>query len=527
MKTKCKILGKEYDVYYLFLFCYILVIGFAVRLVGFGGHPAGLNQDEASIGYETYALLKAGIDRNGCSFPVHFIAWGSGQNALYAYFSMPFVAIMGLNVVSVRMVNLIFSLLSILAVHSVFRRHYDEKMALIAMALTAISPWNIMLSRWSLESNLFPSMLILSLWAISKSLTNRRFLYLAAVLLALSMYAYGAAYLVVPVMLLELGITYVITYARNRSLSEELTVREQFPVRSMIGPVIVFLVVALPMFLFMYINVFDHETIQLGPITIPHTYGGRLETSSGATLKSAIRNFFGLCVMQNDNLSWNGFQFYGCDYVISLPFTVIGILCAVRSHKPMDVILLIMLSSALLLFAYYEAPNINRVNAVYFPLLLLAAIGIHALSSDRRYVIGIFAAYAICFCGFMGRYFGREYKDQIGRTFFESYGEAITYADSIHEEERIIVTAEVNMPYIFALFYTRNDPHEFIDTVEYANPGGQFQYVKSYGDFVFDHELLTSGEKGIYIIANDDLETMRQYTSEIQEYRYYSVAVVR
>ena len=239
MKSKFTLMGKEFDTYQVFLFFYILIIGIAVRVAGFPGHPAGLNQDEASIGYDTYALLKAGIDRNGCSFPVHFIAWGSGQNALYAYLSMPFVAIMGLNVVSVRMVNQVFSILSMLAVYSIFRKHYDQKLALIALTLTAISPWNIMLSRWSLESNLFPSMLILSMWAISKSLEKRGFLYLSAVLLALSMYAYGAAYLVVPVMLMALGIAYVITFVRNKKLSEQLSVREQLPIRSMIGPVIV------------------------------------------------------------------------------------------------------------------------------------------------------------------------------------------------------------------------------------------------------------------------------------------------
>ena len=60
------------------LFVLIILLAATVRLVLFGSHPAGLNQDEASIGYEAWSVLHYGIDRNGLSVPVHFIAWGSG-----------------------------------------------------------------------------------------------------------------------------------------------------------------------------------------------------------------------------------------------------------------------------------------------------------------------------------------------------------------------------------------------------------------------------------------------------------------
>ena len=69
----------------------LFAVGALVRLWYAGGIPPGLNQDEASVGYDAYAILHYGIDRNGASLPVHLIAWGSGQNALYAYFSMPFI----------------------------------------------------------------------------------------------------------------------------------------------------------------------------------------------------------------------------------------------------------------------------------------------------------------------------------------------------------------------------------------------------------------------------------------------------
>ena len=69
----------------------ILLLGILVRVVGIAGAPRGFNQDEASAGYDAFAIAKYGIDRNGIHNPVHLIAWGSGQNAAYSWLCMPFI----------------------------------------------------------------------------------------------------------------------------------------------------------------------------------------------------------------------------------------------------------------------------------------------------------------------------------------------------------------------------------------------------------------------------------------------------
>lgn len=509
----------------LFLVALVMIY---VRIVGFSTHPAGFNQDEASIGYDTYALMHYGIDRNGCTLPVHFLAWGSGQNALYAYFSMPFVALFGLSVFSVRLVNLIFSILSVLAIRAMVEKAYGYRAGMIAMALAAISPWNIMLSRWSLESNLFPSMFILCLWAITKSFEKNRFLWLAAFLLAITMYSYGAAYLVITLFCVFTAGLYAYAYKKNKPIADGKTVREQLPLKGMIVPVIIFIVCSVPIYLFMYVNVFNHDTIHIGLLTIPHTLGSRISTSSGTTLKGAIENIIKLCLMQTDGAERNAFNFYGCIYVISLPFTLLGCVSVLKNRKPLGLLIFISFICSMLLFAYYADPNVNRVNAVYFPMLLLAALGINELAFDRKAMAAIITAYAICFGGFVNRYFSEDYKNRVGNEFFQSFGEAIVQAEEVTPKETTIYcTARVNMPYIFTLFYSKEDPHVFVDTVEYSNPGAQFQYVNSYGRYIFSHDKLQSGEKGTYIIENGDLETMRGYTDEIYEFKNYSVAVIR
>ena len=47
----------------------IFLLGSLLRLIGLDVLPAGLNQDEASAGYDAYAILTHGMDRNGYPYP--------------------------------------------------------------------------------------------------------------------------------------------------------------------------------------------------------------------------------------------------------------------------------------------------------------------------------------------------------------------------------------------------------------------------------------------------------------------------
>lgn len=87
MQVKTAVMRGKWPKWLPFMLIFLLAA--VLRLWAFGTVPGGLNQDEASIGYDAWSILYYGIDRNGIRLPVHLIAWGSGQNALYAYLSMP------------------------------------------------------------------------------------------------------------------------------------------------------------------------------------------------------------------------------------------------------------------------------------------------------------------------------------------------------------------------------------------------------------------------------------------------------
>lgn len=506
---------KKYRVQLLFVF--IMISAAFVRLILFGSHPAGLNQDEASIGYEAWSVMNFGVDRNGASLPVHFIAWGSGQNVLYAYLSMPFIAIFGLNVFSVRIVNLIFSLVSVAVIYLLVSRFKGRRYGFYAMALAAASPWNIMLAHWGLESNLFPAMFLLSIWTLALSTEKKKLIYLSAFLFALTMYSYGSAYLVITIFAVAAYIFFI--------------VKKLVPIKSLLISAVVFIIFSFPIYLFMIVNVFNLDTIKLGAITIPHTFGERISAQGGVTFNKIVENIYNHLVLQSDGISRNALPIYGCIYVISLPFTIVGIVKStkklIKERKVFDFLLLDAFISSLLLFAYYNAPNINRVNSIYLPMIIYTAIGLGDLLKNRKQIISVLAAYAIMFSGFSAQYFGDVYKESIATEFYESFGEAVDKADFIANGNDIYVTANVNMPYIYVLFYEQPNPSDFYTTVNYTNPGAQFQQVASFKNYKFSHNYITSGAKGVYIIDNSDIPSINKYTNTIYSFKRYSVAVIR
>ena len=66
----------------------LLALGALLRLCALGALPYGLNQDEASIGYDAWTLLRYGIDRNGYRYPVYPITWAGAAVCFIILFAV-------------------------------------------------------------------------------------------------------------------------------------------------------------------------------------------------------------------------------------------------------------------------------------------------------------------------------------------------------------------------------------------------------------------------------------------------------
>lgn len=487
---------------YQFLFATIILLGTFARVWEFGSLPPGLSPDEASTGVDAYSLLHYGVDRNGESFPVHFIAWGGGQNALYAYLILPFVALGGLNVYTVRLPMLMSGLLTLPLVYWAAARLGGKKLGLLATFLLAISPWHIMLSRWGLESNILPFVFLLGFICLLKAIEDSRWLYPAGLFLALCLYAYGTAYAFIPIFL-ALAIPIFIFYKRVQPLHGLLSLA-------------FFFLAALPIGLFIGINFLDLHALHAGPITIPLLSGrSRYETVSTlfsgeffTSLAENLRILLGLLVNQSDKLPWNSLEPYGYFYRFTFPLAVIGAVLFIPrkgQERGQEKALLLAWLTAALSLGLLQQVNANRLNLVFIPLLICIAGCLLELSKRAKWALPpIITVLLVGFVLFNRDYHNAAYRQEVGNEFADGLLPALELAREKTDGE-ICVTADVNMPYIYALFGEPLDPREYNRSIEVRNPNGSFRDILALDRYAFGLKHCAQEPGSVYVLKGETL----------------------
>jgi 4-amino-4-deoxy-L-arabinose transferase-like glycosyltransferase len=85
----------------------LFILGTFFRLYRLSSYPP-LLWDEAALGYNSYSILKTGRDEFGQVLPLIFKSFGDYKPGLYIYLTLPFVKLLGLSVLSVRLPGVIF-----------------------------------------------------------------------------------------------------------------------------------------------------------------------------------------------------------------------------------------------------------------------------------------------------------------------------------------------------------------------------------------------------------------------------------
>lgn len=194
---------------YLPLFL-ILIIAGLLRLVALDKFPAGLNADEAAIGYNAWSLLQTGRDEHSVSWPLVFRSFDDYKPPVYFYLVLPFVKILGLNIWAVRLPSAILGVASVFLIFLLAGKLVPKNkyFPYLSAFLLAISPWHLQFSRGGWEVNAALFFILLGIWAFFKALERPKFIFLFVVALALSLYTYHSARLISPLLALSLVILY-------------------------------------------------------------------------------------------------------------------------------------------------------------------------------------------------------------------------------------------------------------------------------------------------------------------------------
>lgn len=423
-----QVLGQKKQWIFVLLFLGLLVI----RFFRFPAVPGGLNQDGAMGAVDAKALADYGTDRFGTFLPAHFEAWGYGQmSVMLSYLTVPFIKVLGLSKLAMRLPMLLASLLGMWGVYGIAEKNYDRNTARLALLLTVVNPWHFMQSRWALDCNLFPHMFVLGTCFLTDGVKKKRSLYLSMVFFALSMYCYGVSFYMIPFFLLT---ACGVLLCHKKATWKDAAVC-----------ILIYFGISWPIYGTMLINFMKWETVRLPFVTMPFFednirsadilfFSENIGQQILINLKALLRVVF----WQREDLLWNSIKEFGTMYQCTTPFIILGGILvfkrALSGSLSSDERVGAQLLCAFWVFGFLtgimiNSVNVNRINIIFYIHIIFAAVGIDDTVRKWRVfipVIGaVFLIHYACFCT---QYFTR-WAEEIDRAFYGDFVRALKYAE--------------------------------------------------------------------------------------------------
>ena len=475
------------------IFCIMFIIFSVILLYKIGVVPKGLHVDEAGMAFDALSLISNGTDRYQNQLPVYLVNFGGGQSALYAYLTSVLVGIFGFSIAIIRIPSVIITLISLIAIYKLIKENVGNVEALLISFIYIIIPFNIMKSRWALDAYLFAPMLVISIYWLLHAINKCKYRYfvIAGIFFGLTLYTYAISYIIIPIMLFIVLIYYL--YIKEINFKQILVF------------VIPLFLLALPLLLMVGYNSEIIPKINLPLFKIPDLWWYRGAEVSFSNISKNINEIFKI-IFVKDFLDYNAIEEFGTIYYISIPFVIFGIIFTIcdiinvlkRKEKSVDVIFIISFVVIFIVSLCLEEVNINKINAIYIPIVYFIAKGIWFLCNrfKKTYII-IILIYLIELIMFLNYYFG-EYADKKLYLFEENIIYATEFAEELNKEN-IYVEQSLNQTYIYTVLASETKTQDFVETYKLDEYYRVYEY--SNYKFYFPNEI---DKNGVYIIKYDE-----------------------
>lgn len=504
-KTIDDFINKHYK---KILLVFLLLI-FITRIYKFGEIPNFIGVDEAGAAYDAYCLSKYGVDRYLNSFPLYLINFGGGQSALYSYATIPFIKLIGTNIIAYRLPELLFFLMGIVVCYILANKMKDKKIALLYTFLIIICPWNIEASRQGLDCNLLAPMFMLDVLLLVTANKNWHYI-VAGLAIGVTLYTYCLAWILIPVFLL----IYIIYMLWVNRINFKQVILLGIPIA----------LLATPLIYLILLNKGYVTRTNFGIFTIPKLFFFRqgeisinnLLQYGGYSLKTIFTDSRGI-------------------YLVELPFLLIGIVVGIKEFIKsikekefsftgfMTVVFIILLICNLLVVV----GTLNRANILYLPMLYLITIGISYLSKGSKWtIISILVILTALFVAFEVSYYNENLEQRRTRRYEDI--ELFQITEKLENDENLkniakhfIITNKAE-PYIFTMLATKPSPYDLKFLYE--------QKVKQYGNYFFEYDKLLiediTKEKTIVVVTknrNDIVESLENLNFSKEETNLYCI----
>lgn len=179
----------------------VATITILTRFLNLDSIPPHLSNDEISIAYDAYSVLRTMRDEHNHFLPLSFQSHNTYKAPLTIYLTIPFVAIFGNTDFAARVPSAVFGSLTVLTLGLlVFELTKNKSLSLLSPFVLSISPIHILTSRMAYEANIALFFLLLGsyLFFLSLNKNNIIVIILSFVSFALSLYGYHTEWIFTP-----------------------------------------------------------------------------------------------------------------------------------------------------------------------------------------------------------------------------------------------------------------------------------------------------------------------------------------
>ncbi|MFZ5933183.1 MAG: ArnT family glycosyltransferase [Patescibacteria group bacterium] len=521
----------------------ILILAAILRFDQLGDYPA-LNADEASIGYNAYSLLETGKDEHGNPWPIHFQSFNDYKPGLYFYLVLPFVKVLGVSELAVRLPGAVLGVAAVLLIYLAVREIFkDERLAILSGILLALSPWHLHFSRGGWEVNLATFLITLGVWLFYKALKNPKYYVFSIISFVLSLYAYHAARIVAPLLLLILILTNL------KGIKQKG--------KTLLIAVVIGVLLILPL-----VRDFTKGAVvsraagvglfsDPGPLSRINEQRGEhnnFQSFSARLLHNKAVNY-GLAFAQNwMEHYWGEFLFLSGDeiernrvpetgqlHLFELLFILVGLAYIAKNSKGWGIILSWLLVSPFAASLTFQSPHALRAQNMVIPLTIISAFGLTKIldwGKEKRWVLAV--VILIMIWG-VTRYLHMYYVHMAKEYPFSSqYGvkELVSYvSENQGKYQKIWVSDRYDQPYILFLFYLKYPPDKFQkDHVLTGRDKFGFSTVRDFDEFHFEEvnfdKIRPENPNSLIVGTDEEIPTEANIVKKIfgsNSYLYFEI----
>lgn len=478
------------------IFIIILVASIFFRFWHLDTLPSSLNWDEISHGYNAYSIMETGLDQWGIRLPIfNFRAYGDFPTTLNVYLTIPFIKLMGLNSLSVRLPTAIISILFVFYTYLFAKITFkNQGLALVAMALSAFLPWSFFPSRGVFQSTFSQTLILMGIYYFYSAHSYPRQIWLSALFFGLSVYSYHNARIIVPLLI------FILIYWRRPILNRN----------NLIGLLILSLFL-LPNL----VNLFTPESFArnrwvgiINPNSVNLINVKRNEFVGPYFINRLINNrpvYFIQTVTLNYLNQFNPIPLFisgtsnyqlsvpnqGFIFIIFLPFFYLGLYYGLKDIKFRQYFWLMLICLLPATLTTGDFPVLRSSTALIFYILFITQ-GLSQLKTitPTLSLVTIFVFFGIYWQKYLA------YNQNYSSSWQYGYQEAVSIVKTKYSDyDKIVFTKKYGEPHEFILFYWPWSPQKYLADNQLSwNFHSDWYWVDKFDKFEFknDWEIINS-----------------------------------